>query len=226
MKTNLIRRQDRQISTKDWRIAWHEYFPGRTRFGQLTGFNFDVVSPGQGFPMHSHRDMEIITIPTEGEQFHKDSLGNSQIIGLGMIQLMSAGSGIYHSEMNASDLFPFKSYQIWIYPNEKNLSPSYQQKQYDPLRTGIQLLVSPNAEADSLRIHQSAWLYYANFSQNSPVTFTPRTDTQSVYIQVIKGNISVNGIEKIQTEDSIEIEPDQPFQIYFAEDSQLILIES
>jgi hypothetical protein len=225
MKTRLIKHQERRIDKNSWRTAWHEYYPGKTNFGQLTGFNLDIVSPAQGFQMHAHRDMEIITLPTEGAQEHKDSLGNSRTISSGEIQVMSAGSGILHSEMNAAADKPFTSYQIWIYPNQHNLQPSYQQKRYSPLDTGIQLLVSPDGESDSLIIHQSAWVSFANYEEGTAASYQLRGSSHGVYIQVIKGKIKMNEHELL-AEDSIEIESDNPLEIEFLKDSQLIIIES
>lgn len=225
MKTRLIKQQERRGDKNSWRTAWHEYYPGVTHFGKLTGFNLDIVSPAQGFPTHPHRDMEIITLPTEGAQQHKDSLGNSRTISSGEIQVMSAGSGIRHSEMNASADKPFTSYQIWIYPNQQNLQPSYQQKSYSPDETGTQLLVSPDGKDDSLVIHQNAWLSFANFAAGTATSYQLRGSSHGVYIQVVKGKIKINDYELL-TEDSIEIESDHSFQIEFLNDSQLIIIES
>ena len=225
MKTRLIKKQERRIAKSSWRTAWHEYYPGMTSFGKLTGFNLDIVSPAQGFAMHPHRDMEIITLPTEGAQEHKDSLGNSRTISSGEIQVMSAGNGIRHSEMNASTDKPFTSYQIWIYPNQHNLQPSYQQKSYSPSETGTQLLVSPDGKDDSLIIHQNAWISFARFAEGSALTYQFSGSANGVYIQVIKGKIKISEHELL-TEDSIEIQSDNSFQIEFLNDSQLIIIES
>ncbi|SMG47058.1 hypothetical protein SAMN05661096_03346 [Marivirga sericea] len=225
MKTRLIKRQDRRIDKNSWRTAWHEYYPGMTNFGKLTGFNLDIVSPAQGFPEHAHRDMEIITLPTEGAQEHKDSLGNSKTVASGEIQVMSAGSGIRHSEMNAAADKPFTSYQIWIYPNQNNLQPSYQQRSYSPAEAGTQLLVSPDGKDDSLVIHQNAWLSFANFAAGSAESYQLRGSATGVYIQVIKGKIKISEHELL-AEDSIEIESDHKIEIEFLQDSQLIIIES
>lgn len=225
MKTKVIKQQERRIDKNSWRTAWHEYYPGMTNFGKLTGFNLDIVSPSAGFPMHPHRDMEIITIPTEGAQAHKDSLGNSRTLASGEIQVMSAGTGILHSEMNASAENPFTSYQIWIYPNQVNLEPSYQQKQYVPSQVGTQLLVSPDGENDSLLIHQQAWLSIAHHKEGASLSYAPRGPFHGVYIQVMKGAIQINQ-HTLSTEDSIEIESENSFQIDFLNDSQLIIIES
>lgn len=225
MKTRLIKQQDRKVDKNSWRTAWHEYYPGVTNFGKLTGFNLDIVSPAQGFPRHPHRDMEIITLPTKGAQKHEDSLGNSRIISSGEIQVMSAGSGILHSEMNASADEPFTSYQIWIYPNRQNLQPSYQQMSYSPQEKGAQLLVSPNGENDSLVIHQNAWFYFANNNAGIADKHQVRGSSNGVYIQVIKGKIKIDE-HQLLAEDSIEIESDKSFDIEYLEDSQLIIIES
>lgn len=225
MKTKLIKQQDRTIDRNSWRTAWHEYYPGMTNFGKLTGFNLDIVSAGQGFPMHAHRDMEIITLPTDGAQEHKDSLGNSKTVAAGEIQLMSAGSGIRHSEMNVAADKPFTSYQVWIYPNQQNLPPSYQQKRYSPSERGTQLLVSPDGESDSLKIHQQAWLSFANFAAGDVASYQPKGSSHGVYIQIIKGRVKINSLE-LQTEDSVEIESDNSFEIEYLDDSQLIIIES
>lgn len=225
MKTKIIRKSDRRIDQNSWRTAWHEYYPGVTRFGQLTGFNLDIVAPGQGFGMHPHRDMEIITIPTEGAQVHTDSLGNEKTIAVGEIQVMSAGNGIQHSEMNASSLEPFTSYQIWIYPNKDGIIPSYQQKAYNPVEKGLQLLVSPNGEKESLTIHQNAWLSYLNLENESHQTYLPKAKDHGIYIQIVNGKAEING-EQLFEEDSIEISTDHQFEIEAKSNCRMILIET
>jgi redox-sensitive bicupin YhaK (pirin superfamily) len=225
MKTRIIRKSDRRIDQNSWRTAWHEYYPGMTNFGQLTGFNLDVVAPGQGFGIHPHRDMEIITIPTDGAQVHKDSLGNEKTISTGEIQVMSAGSGIQHSEMNASSDKPFTSYQIWIYPNKDGLSPSYQQKLYNPSEKGMQLLVSPNGEKESLTIHQNAWLSYLYLENESNQTYQPKAKGHGIYIQMASGKAKING-ELLFEEDSIEISSDRQFEISAKSNCNMILIET
>ena len=225
MKTKIIRKSDRRIDQNNWRTAWHEYYPGMTRFGQLTGFNLDIVAPGQGFGMHPHRDMEIITIPTDGAQVHTDSLGNEKTITVGEIQVMSAGQGIQHSEMNASSLEPFISYQIWIYPNKNGLTPSYQQKSYRPSDKGLQLLVSPNGENKSLKIHQNAWLSYLHLENESNHNYQPKGNGHGTYIQMVSGTAEIN-TDLLFEEDSIEISSDHQFEIAAKSDCRMILIET
>jgi redox-sensitive bicupin YhaK (pirin superfamily) len=225
MKTNIIRKQDRRIDQNSWRTAWHEYYPGLTNFGQLTGFNLDKVAPGKGFGMHPHRDMEIITIPTDGGQVHSDSLGNTKTIATGEIQVMSAGSGIQHSEINLSSEKPFTSYQIWIYPNQLNLTPSYQHKQYDPSEEGLHLLVSPDGENESLIIHQNAWLSYLLLNNSGTEIYQPKGRSNGIYIQIVEGKAWINGIE-LSEEDSIEITTDNPFKITSQSVCKMIIIES
>ena len=146
-------------------ISYHSFSFGEyydqehTSFHSLRVINDDVLSGGFGFPNHPHRNMEIITYVTEGAIEHQDSMGNKEIIHTGELQRMSAGSGIQHSEYNASKTAPAKLLQIWINPSEHNIKPSYEQKQISLTEQGLTLVVSPDRTPETLHIHQNARIF-------------------------------------------------------------------
>lgn len=163
-------------------------------FASLRVINEDKIQPGKGFGTHSHRDMEIITYVLEGSLEHKDSIGNGSIIRPGDIQRMSAGTGIAHSEFNASSTDLVHLLQIWILPNQTRIQPSYEQKHF-PVETRqgkLQLVASSDGRDDSVTIHQDAELYLANLNSGDRLDHTT-TDNRSVWIQVARGAVEVNG---------------------------------
>ena len=168
----------------------HYYDPKHMGVSALRVINDDVVKPGMGFDTHGHRDMEIISYVIRGALEHKDSEGNEFIIPAGDIQLMSAGSGIYHSEYNASKTNDVNFLQIWVVPQSKGTKPRYQQKtikQIDKLTP----LVTPNGESDSLTINQDASVYRLVLKQGQTITLT--TEQRRGYLHVVKGALSVDG---------------------------------
>src|SRR5262245_57998672 len=149
------------------------YDPEHMGFRVLRVINEDVVAPGEGFGMHGHRDMEIVTIVLSGALEHRDSLGNGEVLRPGEFQRMSAGTGIMHSEFNPSATEPVHLYQIWLLPEKRGLTPSYEQKPFDPAaRVGRwQLVASPDAAEGSLRIHQSARLFLGNIAASTTLSY-------------------------------------------------------
>ena len=183
----------------DWLDSYHtfsfgQYFdPQFMRFSDLRVINDDVVAPGRGFDSHPHENMEIITIPLSGELQHQDSMGNGSVIKPGDIQKMSAGTGIIHSEMNASSSAPVHFLQIWIEPDMQDIKPGYQQKSYpkNVLTDQLKLIVSPDGREDSLIIQQDAEMYQCLLNAGKEVTFNV-DDKRKVWIQVATGDIAVN----------------------------------
>lgn len=157
----------------------------------LRVINDDIVTAGQGFSTHSHQDMEIISYVKKGEIEHKDSMGNIKRLPAGEFQLMSAGTGVTHSEYNPSTAEVLEFLQIWIKPDEYGIEPQYQQKRFDP-RTGLQLITSPDGRDGSLRLHQDAYLYQLLLNVEDDTTHEIAT-ARSLYIHVVGGQISVNG---------------------------------
>ena len=194
-----IRKSSERGATKiDWLDSKHtfsfgSYFdPDFMGFHTLRVINDDRVRAGAGFGTHGHANMEIISYVVEGALEHKDSLGTGSVIRPGEIQKMSAGSGIRHSEFNASKSEPVRFLQIWIPPNKANIQPSYEQKAI-PHRSGeFVLVVSPDGEEGSVSIHQDAWIYRAVLEEGERVSHTFGTD-RKVWLQVVKGQVDVDG---------------------------------
>ncbi|MDL1914255.1 MAG: pirin family protein [Bergeyella sp.] len=182
-----------------WLKAFHSfsfgsYFnPKKVNFGALRVFNDDTIAGGFGFGKHPHDNMEIITIPLEGRLKHKDSTGNEGVIEKGEVQVMSAGLGIEHSEANADKSELLKLFQIWIFPDKKNVSPRYDQLDYtDKIRPNeFTLLVSPNGENETLWIHQNAWISVAGFDSGLERKYSIKGGDNGVYIMLIDGEIEV-----------------------------------
>ncbi len=171
------------------------YNPERIHFGALRVLNDDYIAGGMGFGTHPHDNMEIITIPLEGDLEHKDSMGNGTVIKHGDVQVMSAGTGITHSEYNHNKTKPVQLLQIWVFPNKRNMTPRYDQITLDvnQRHNKLQQILSPNSDDEGVWIHQDAWFHIGKFDQNFETTYTWKKQGNGVYVFVIKGNISVNG---------------------------------
>jgi len=167
------------------------YDPRYMGVSALRVINDDRVSPGAGFATHSHQDMEIISYVKRGTIEHKDSMGNTERLPAGEFQLMSAGTGVTHSEYNPSDTEPLEFLQIWIQPDELGIEPGYQQKRF-PREPGLQLVISPDGRDGSLKIHQDASLYQLLLDETQTASLAPAAG-RSVYVHVIAGEIDVNG---------------------------------
>ena len=169
--------------------------PERMHFGALRVLNDDYVAPGMGFGTHPHNNMEIISIPLEGDLEHKDSMGNVAVIKNGDVQVMSAGTGITHSEYNKNDDKPVKFLQIWVFPNKKNVGPRYDQITPDlnDRHNKFQQIVSPNAGDAGVWIHQDAWFHLGTFDRGFSIDYTIKQSGNGVYAFVIKGDVTING---------------------------------
>ena len=157
----------------------------------LRVINDDTVAPGEGFSTHSHQDMEIISYVKKGVIEHKDSMGNIERLPAGEFQLMSAGTGVTHSEYNPLTADSLEFLQIWIKPDEYGIEPQYQQKRFEP-KTGLQLVISPDGRDGSLDVHQDAYLYQLLLNTGDDITYEITTG-RSLYIHVVNGQLSVNG---------------------------------
>jgi redox-sensitive bicupin YhaK (pirin superfamily) len=181
------------------------YNPQAMNFGALRVLNDDTVSGGMGFGRHPHDNMEIISIPLEGDLEHKDSMGNAAIIRKGDIQAMSAGTGIYHSEQNAHENEQVKFLQIWIYPNQKNVEPRYDQLTLNlaDRRNRLQQVLSPNPDDDGIWIYQNAWFHMGKFDSGKSVSYNLKDPAYNgVYAFILSGEVTVNG-EKLGTRDGL-----------------------
>ncbi len=202
------------------------YNPKRMGFGALRVLNDDVIAPGTGFPFHSHKDMEIITIPLSGELEHKDTEGGHGIITENDVQIMSAGTGITHSEYNHSTTAPLSLFQIWIEPEKKNLPSRYEQKTFpiDARKNSLQVLVSPHTQS-ALKIFQDATISRIDLSLHSTFDYGMLPKNRGLSIMIIDGEC-VFETETLSSRDSLEIEgPTSKITLSTASRCSLLLIE-
>lgn len=173
------------------------YNPDRMHFGVLRVLNDDRVDAGMGFGTHPHDNMEIISIPLEGDLEHKDSMGNTAVIKRGDIQVMSAGTGIYHSEYNRNKDRLTKFLQIWVYPNKRNVTPRYDQITLNEAdrHNKLQQILSPDANDEGVWVHQDAWFHLGKFDKDFAATYDVKKKGNGVYAFVIKGEFSIGGIQ-------------------------------
>jgi redox-sensitive bicupin YhaK (pirin superfamily) len=171
------------------------YNPDRMHFGVLRVLNDDIVAAGMGFGTHPHDNMEIISIPLEGDLEHKDSMGNVAVIRNGDIQVMSAGTGITHSEYNKNKNQQVKFLQIWVFPNKRNVTPRYDQITLNPAdrHNKLQQIVSPNPNDAGVWINQNAWFNLGNFDQNVSTEYTLNNKNNGLYVFNLSGNLEING---------------------------------
>lgn len=171
------------------------YNPDRMHFGVLRVLNDDTVAAGMGFGTHPHDNMEIISIPLEGDLEHKDSMGNVAVIRNGDIQVMSAGTGITHSEYNKNKSQQVKFLQIWVFPNKRNVTPRYDQITLNPAdrHNKLQQIVSPNPNDAGVWINQNAWFNLGNFDQNVSTEYTLNNKNNGLYVFNLSGNLEING---------------------------------
>ena len=194
-------------------------------YGALRVINEDRVQAGQGFGTHSHRDMEIISYVLEGGLAHKDSMGNGSVIRRGDVQRMSAGTGVAHSEFNASDQDPVHFLQIWIEPSVRSVKPSYEEKKFDDAskRGSLRLIASPDGRDGSVTIHQDANLYAALIDGAETAAFEPRSG-RKVYVHVIRGEVEVNG-QLLGAGDAIKLAGESRVRIERGRDAEVLLFD-
>ena len=173
------------------------YDPERMHFGVLRVLNDDTVAPGMGFGTHPHDNMEIISIPLEGDLEHKDSMGNTAVIRNGDVQVMSAGTGIRHSEYNRNKEQLVKFLQIWVFPNKRDVQPRYDQITLEAAKrhNNLQQILSPNPEDEGVWIHQNAWFHLGTFDKGFTTTYDLKDKRNGVYVFVLSGDITVNGTD-------------------------------
>ena len=200
--------------------------PERMGFGALRVINDDFVIGGQGFGKHSHRDMEIISIPLSGKLGHGDNIGNNGTIETGEIQVMSAGTGITHSEMNGDDTEAVKFLQIWVIPNKMNVEPRYQQIRMDDILKPNEFnqVLSPNADDAGVWIHQDAWFSMGDFDKGVTQTYQLKDPSNGVYIFVISGKVVVNG-DTLDTRDGLGVWDTKSFTMDVIDDAKVLLME-
>lgn len=232
MKTILHTAESRGFQNHGWLVANHSfsfanyYNPERVHFGVLRVLNDDFVAPGMGFGTHPHSNMEIITIPLSGELHHKDSMGNFGAIMKGEIQVMSAGTGIQHSEFNGSEEKPVTLLQIWVIPRENGVKPRYDQLKIadNAVDNEFQQIVSPNPEDAGVWIHQDAWFHLGNFTQDSSKKYEIKKSGNGVYVFVISGSVKI-GDTVLNQRDALGISETESFDMEISANSEVLLIE-
>ena len=231
MKTILHKSNARGHANHGWLNSYHSfsfagyYDPARMHFGALRVLNDDTVKAGMGFGKHPHDNMEIVSIPLYGDLHHKDSTGRDKIIRQHDVQIMSAGSGIAHSETNANHDKDVKFLQIWVMPKEHNIEPRYDQKSFLPedRLNKILTVVAPD-DVNAVWINQDAWFSLANLSKGFVVEYPVHKKNNGVYAFVIKGDVTINGIS-LNERDGLGISETDILHITADSDAELLLID-
>ncbi len=231
-KTILHKANTRGHADHGWLNSYHTfsfanyYDPERIHFGALRVLNDDTVAGGKGFGQHPHDNMEIISIPLEGALEHQDNMGTKSVIKSGDVQVMSAGTGITHSEYNAGKEQPVKFLQIWVFPNKKNVKPRYQQITLNPgdRHNKLQQVVSPVAAEGEVWIHQDAWFSTGNLDKGVSIPYTIKKQGNGVYVFVLKGDITVDG-QPLNTRDGLGVSDTDKISITADSDAEVLLME-
>ncbi len=202
MKTVLHKAATRGYTEYKWLKSYHTFSfggyhnPERNSFGALRVLNDDCVAPGKGFGRHSHDNMEIISIPISGDLEHKDSMGNVAVIKKGDLQVISAGTGIFHSEYNTNSDQPVKFLQIWIFPNKRNVKPRYDQISLIDIaqKNAFYQVLSPNPDDQGVWIHQEAWFHLGSFAEDMSGQYHLKKKGNGVYVFLTNGEGEINGM--------------------------------
>ncbi|HEY3370303.1 MAG TPA: pirin family protein [Prolixibacteraceae bacterium] len=202
------------------------YDPDRMHFGALRVLNDDTVEAGMGFGTHPHDNMEIISIPLEGDLEHKDSMGNVTVIKHGDIQVMSAGTGIHHSEYNKNKDQRVKFLQIWVFPNQKKVTPRYDQitLNVDDRHNKLQQILSPNSDDEGVWIYQNAWFHLGKFDKGVSSEYQLKAPGNGVYAFILSGDVTING-QKLNTRDGFGTWDLDQLTIKADSDAEFLLME-
>ncbi len=228
----LHKANERGFADHGWLQTWHTfsfasyYNPQSVHFGVLRVLNDDIVQGAKGFGLHPHDNMEIITVPFSGRLEHADSMGHKQVLSAGEVQVMSAGTGLLHSEYNADAVEAVNLAQIWIFPQQRDVQPRYDQKAFDveQRKNRLQLLVSPDGNNDSLWINQQAWIYRADIDEGTTLHYSPQRSTNGVYVFVVEGRLSC-GTHELSRRDGIGIAGESSIDIEAHTASQILLLD-
>ncbi|MBC8883435.1 pirin family protein [Flavobacterium piscinae] len=228
----LHKANERGHADHGWLNAYHSfsfanwYNPDKVQFGVLRVLNDDTVAPGMGFGMHPHDNMEIITIPLEGDLAHKDSMGNAETIKFGDVQVMSAGTGIRHSEFNPNADRRTKLLQIWLFPNKRNVTPRYQQitLNVNDRHNKLQQILSPKPEDEGVWIHQEAWFNMGKLDKGFTTEYNVKRKENGVYAFVISGKVTINGYA-LDTKDALGVWDTEKLDIQVDENAELLLMD-
>ena len=232
MKKTIYKSNERGYANHGWLEAKHSfsfanyYNPDNMNFGALRVLNDDIVAPNMGFSTHPHSNMEIITIPLKGELTHKDSMGTSSTIYAGEIQVMSAGSGITHSEVNTGRHEALNLFQIWIIPNQQNVTPRYDQFMMDvaKMKNAFLQVVSPNKDDEGTWIYQNAWIHITEMEENVSLEYQLKNSENGIYCMVIEGEIETDS-EVLESRDAIGIWQTKSVEFVAKKNSKLLVIE-
>jgi redox-sensitive bicupin YhaK (pirin superfamily) len=231
-QTILHKAETRGHANHGWLNSYHSfsfanyYNPERMHFGALRVLNDDTVDAGKGFGTHPHDNMEIISIPLEGDLEHKDSMNNVAVIKNGDIQVMSAGTGIYHSEYNKDRAHRVKFLQIWVYPDKMNVEPRYGQitLNAEDRHNKLQQILSPNPDDEGVWIHQNAWFHLGQFDKGVSADYTLKAKGNGVYIFVLSGDVKIND-QLLHTRDGYGIWDTDSFTITAETGAEFLLME-
>ena len=208
-------------------FSFAQFFnPERIQFGALRVLNDDVIAPGMGFGTHPHNNMEIITIPLKGALEHKDSMDNIGVVAVDEIQVMSAGTGVSHSEYNKNKDQPLNLLQLWVLPNKQNVVPRYDQKNIKSLKktNALYPVISPNHDNTGMWIHQDAWFHLGDFNQKTTVPYSLHKKGNGVYAFMIEGRASIEG-ESLEKRDALGVWETEGFSITAEKNSRILLVE-
>lgn len=232
MKTTYHADKSRGLAEHGWLISRHTfsfanyYDPERVNFGLLRVLNDDIVKPSMGFGTHPHDNMEIISIPLSGSLRHQDSMENKHIISTGEVQIMSAGTGITHSEYNNSSSEDVNFLQVWILPKEKNITPRYDQKLFDvnDRQNSFQLLVSPQESEETVWINQDAWFSQADIQAGHEIDYEKKGKDHGVYFFILEGEAIIDG-NTVNRRDGLGLEGNVNHTVTAKTNTQVLAIE-
>lgn len=232
MKTVIHKANTRGHANHGWLNSYHSFSfanyqnTERMNFGALRVLNDDTVSEGRGFGTHPHQNMEIISIPLKGDLQHQDNMGNATIIKQGDIQVMSAGTGIMHSEYNKNKDRAVEFLQIWIIPNKTNVKPRYDQISLKELEkpNSLYQILSPNANDAGVWIYQDAWFNLGTFTEDTTTSYALNKKDNGVYAFVLEGNVSIEG-EQLSKRDGVGLWETDNIAINASKNSKVLLIE-
>jgi len=232
MKTTIYKSDSRGLADHGWLLSRHTFSfagyhnPERMKFGLLRVLNDDIVQAGMGFGAHPHDNMEIVSIPLKGSLAHKDSTGTKEVIKTGDVQIMSAGSGITHSEFNNSETEPVNFLQIWVFTKIRDITPRYEQKTFNKAdrKNKIQTVVSPEKDSGALWINQDAYFSLAMPDKNTVLNYDIKHKGNGLYVFVLEGSVEIEGV-KLEKRDAIGIEDIENAEIKAGENSEILLIE-
>lgn len=232
MNTVVHKAATRGHADHGWLNSYHTFSfanyhnPERMHFGVLRVLNDDTVAPGKGFGKHRHENMEIISIPLEGDLEHEDSMGNKKVIKEGDVQVMSAGTGIYHSEYNKNNDKEVKFLQIWLFPDKDGVTPRYDQISLDTIKKENELyqVLSPHKEDEGVWIHQQAWFHMGSLKSGTKHQYTFKKPDNGVYAFILDGQVEIEG-HTLDKRDAMGAWDTENLEIHVNQDSRVLLME-